>query len=194
MAGAGVRRGGRAALPSGELIVWSVADGRRGRRWREVSSRSGRVARAVLLETDPTGRLTRLEVSTAAGLLTLHPDDTGRVLHGNVVTASEIRHLALDRTAVLVDGSPATTAVLVGPLVERVGVGATTTLDVVRVDDRLEPRAASVSVSRVDPATWRLVAVPQAGTWEGGDPGDWLVRLDADGLPDLAGDAWPLEI
>ena len=110
------------------------------------------------------------------------------------MTASGIRHLALDRTAVLVDGSPATTAVLVGRLGERVGVGATTTLDVVRVDERLEPRAASVAISRIEPGTWRLVAVPQAGTGEGGDPAEWLVRLDADGLPDLAGDAWPLEI
>ena len=53
MTGEGLRRGGRATLPTGELIVWSIADGRRGRRWREVTSVAGTVVRAVLLETDP---------------------------------------------------------------------------------------------------------------------------------------------
>ena len=206
-AGTGVRRGGRAALPTGELVVWSIADGRRGRRWREVTSRSGTVVRSVLLETDPAGLVTRLEIATAAGLLTLHPDSGETVLHGNVVTPAGIRHLAFDRTAVLVDGSPAAAAVLVGGLAGVVRVGATAAVELVFVDDRLEPRAASWTVSRVEPGTWRLIEQPRAGGGGGVDPVDddlrgaeasasgeeRIVRLDADGLPILSGDAWPLE-
>ena len=106
MTGEGVRRGGRAVLPTGELIVWSIADGRRGRRWREVASVAGTMVRGVLLESDPMGRLARLEVTTAAGLLTLHPDANNTILHGNVVTPAGVRHLRFDRTTVLLDHRP----------------------------------------------------------------------------------------
>ncbi|MGZ8501887.1 MAG: hypothetical protein ACXWW6_03435 [Candidatus Limnocylindrales bacterium] len=208
MTRSGVRRGGRALLPTGELIVWSIADGRRGRRWREVVSADGTVVRAVLLETDPAGRLTRLEIAAAAGLLTLHPDPGETVLHGNVVSPAGMRHLAFDRTTVLVDGSPAAAAILVARLADRVQVGAMTQIDLVLIDDRLAPRTGAWAVSRSDPWTWRLVELPvadggggpgpddrpAAGSGPGVDAGERIVRLDEDGLPILAGDAWPLEI
>lgn len=208
MTGEGLRRGGRAELPTGELIVWSIADGRRGRRWREVTSAAGAVVRAVLLETDPAGRLTRLEIATAAGLLTLHPDPGKSVLHGNVVTPTGIRHLTFDRTTVLVDGSPAAAAIAVARLADGVRVGATTRVDLVRVDDRLEPRPGSWAVSRIEPQAWRLVELPATGGGGGSRPDhrrergsrpdvaaeERVIRVDADGLPILAGDAWPLEI
>jgi hypothetical protein len=184
--GAGVRRGGYAELPSGELIIWSVADGRRGRRWREVVGQDGRVVRSVLLETNPASRLTRLEFVTAAGLLTLHPDSGESILHGNVVTPAGIRHLTFDGTTVLVHGSPAASAIAVDGLADGVEVGATARVDLVSVDDQLEPRVGSWAVSRIEPRTWRLV---EPSTAE-----DLVVRLDEDGLPILAGDTWPLEI
>jgi hypothetical protein len=192
MAGNALRRGGRAVLPSGGLLVWSVADGRRGRRWREVTSVDGTVVRVVLLESAPAGRLVRLEIATAAGLLTLHPDRDGTALHGNVVTPTGVRHLTFDRLTGLVDGSPAAAAVVVAGLADRLQVDGTSRVDLVRVDDPLEPRAESWTVTRTEPGTWRLVdSAPDGG---GGVIPDRIVRLDADGLPSLDGDAWPLEI
>jgi hypothetical protein len=186
MTGAGVRRGGRAVLPTGELIVWSIADGRRGRRWREVVSLDGRVVRSVLLETNPAGRLTRLEIATAAGLLTLHPGSGDTHLQGNVVTPTGIRHLTVDGRTVMVDGSPAAAAIAVARLADGVEVGATTRVDIVGLDDRLEPCVGSWAVDRIEPRTWRLVELPAAE--------EHVVQLDEDGLPILAGEAWPLEI
>jgi hypothetical protein len=173
-------------LPSGALIVWSIADGRRGRRWREVVSVDARVVRSVLLETNPAGRLTRLEVATAAGLLTLHPDSGETVLHGNAVTPAGIRHLTLDGTTVMVHGSPAAAAIAVAGLADGVEVGATRRVAMVGIDDRLEPRVGSWAVTRIEPRTWRLVELPAAA--------EQVIRLDEDGLSILAGDAWPLEI
>jgi hypothetical protein len=212
MSGHAIRRGGRAALPSGGLIVWSVADGRRGRRWREVTSVDGTVVRVVLLESDPAGRLGRLEMATAAGLLTLHPDRAATALHGNVVTPTGVRHLTFDRMTLLVDGSPAAAAIAVAGLAEGVPVGGTAQVDLVRVDDRLQPRTETWSIDRIEPRVWRLVELPDDGS--GGGPGsevrpgvrrearpgpgvgaeERIVRVDEDGLPELPGDTWPLEV
>jgi len=87
-----VRRAGQGRLPDGSLVVWSVATGRRGRRWREVRTSQDQVVSSLLFETDPAGRFAHLELSTAAGLLTLHPEPDGS-LHGNVVVAEGIRHV-----------------------------------------------------------------------------------------------------
>ena len=87
------REGGRHELPDGGRVIWSVAEGRRGRRWRWVLD-DDRGLVVVLLETDPGGAPTRLEVSAAAGLLTLHPEPPGREAHGNVVGPSGVRPLA----------------------------------------------------------------------------------------------------
>jgi hypothetical protein len=205
--GAGVRWGGRAVLPNGDQVVWSVADGRRGRRWREAVSADGTLLRTHLLETDRTGRLTRLEIATAAGLLTLHPDLGETVLHGNVVTPTGVRHLSFDRTTVLVDESPASAAIALLGLAGLLEVEATTHVVGVQVDDRLEPRAAAWAVSRLEPRTWRLVeqhdtdagggSGREAGGTVGSDasPGGEgrIVRLDEIGLPVLSGESWALE-
>jgi len=47
---------------------------------------------SLLLELDPAGRFSHLELATAGGLLTLHPEPDG-TLHGNAVTAAGIRHI-----------------------------------------------------------------------------------------------------
>ena len=73
-------------------MTWSVAAGSRGRRWREVVAAEGTVRSSLLLELDPDGRFSHLELSTAAGLLTLHPEGDG-TLHGNAVTHNGVRHV-----------------------------------------------------------------------------------------------------
>ena len=90
-----LRLGGRAGLDGG-AVVWSVAEGRRGRRWREAVTRDDGLVRSVLLEVSPAGRPTYLELATPSGLLTLHPDEQERELHGNAVTSGGIRHLRFD--------------------------------------------------------------------------------------------------
>jgi hypothetical protein len=95
-------------------VTWSVAEGRRGRRWREVVGTGEGIRSSLLLELDTDGRFSHLELSTAAGLLTLHPEGDG-TLHGNVVTARGIEHIrglpwARD-TAIDLDGSSVCAAI-----------------------------------------------------------------------------------
>jgi hypothetical protein len=187
-----LRLGGTVELPSGELVDWSVADGRRGRRWREATSRDGVLIRTTLFETDRSGRVQRLEMASAAGLLTLHPADDGATLHGNVVTSVGIRHLSFAwdaRYALFVDGSPAAAAIALGRLGQTLPTGATERVSTIRIDARLEPRPSSWDVTRGDERSWRLVEVS-----DGGSPEERAVRLDEVGLVDLPGGIrWPLE-
>jgi hypothetical protein len=89
-----LRRAGHGRGPDGLWVTWSVAEGRRGRRWREVvaAGDGGAIRSSLLLELDPDGRFSHLELSTAAGLLTLHPEPDG-TLHGNAVSATGMRHV-----------------------------------------------------------------------------------------------------
>lgn len=187
-----LRLGGRVALPSGEVVVWSVADGRRGRRWRESVTRDGVQIRSVLFETDRSGRVERLEMASDAGLLTLHPDADDSTLHGNVVTSDGIRHLTFawgTADSLFVVGSPAAAAIALGRLVQTTATGTTERVSTIRVDTRLEPNPFAWDVSRVDERTWRLVEASDAPS-----PEERTVRLDEDGLVDLpGGERWPLE-
>lgn len=91
-----LRRAGRLDAVGGETLLWSVAEGRRGRRWRSIRlAPGGHVLSHLLLEVDPGGRWTRLELASPAGLLTLHPAPDGRSVHGNVVTPDGMRHLSV---------------------------------------------------------------------------------------------------
>ena len=103
-----MRRAGHGRATDGSIVTWTVAEGRRGRRWREVIAVGEGIRSSLLLELDPEGRFSHLELSTAAGLLTLHPEGDG-TLHGNVVTADGVAHvvgLPWDAdTSVLLDGS-----------------------------------------------------------------------------------------
>jgi hypothetical protein len=87
-----LRRAGAGTGPDGAVIVWSVAEGHRGRRWREVVRTGEGIRSSLLLELDPDCRFSHLELSTAAGLLTLHPEGGG-TLHGNAVTSAGIGHV-----------------------------------------------------------------------------------------------------
>jgi hypothetical protein len=158
-----IRRGGVATNAGGERVVWTVADGRRGRRWRESVSRDGTLLRAVLLELDPDGRVTRLEVATAHGLLTLHPDEGGGTMHGNVVAPDGVRHLSFDWSSdreLLVTGSPASAAI----------VEARFATTVLRIADDLDPVLEPRSPSR------RSAAMTEPSTAYAG--ADWPLELD----------------
>ncbi len=90
-----LRRAGCLETGGGETVLWSVAEGGRGRRWRSLRrDAAGVLVADLLLEVDPVGRWTRLELATSGGMLTLHPDPDGRSAHGNVVTPAGMRHLA----------------------------------------------------------------------------------------------------
>ena len=155
-----LRSGGRAELPGGATVVWSVAEGRRGRRWREAVRVAEALARSTLLEASPAGRPTYLELATPAGLLTLHPDVDERELHGNVVTPDGIRHLRFDWSLeheLFVVESVAAASVALHRLARVVAVGDGRRVPVLQVDDALEPAPATWRVTRTSTGGWHLV-------------------------------------
>jgi hypothetical protein len=143
----------------------------------------------LLLELEPSGRWSRLEMSAGMGLLTVHPNPALDALHGNVVSADGIQHLAFPWSPdhlVLVPGSVVGLATLARSLAAVIGVGERRQVAGVRIDATLKVGPALVEAVRLDPGTWRLGVV--------GTPGE-QVRLDADGWPIAAdGASWPLEI
>ena len=182
-----VRRGGQATLADGTEVVWSVADGRRGRRWRSTMTRDGTLAATMLLEVGADGRPARLELATAAGLLTLHPEPTGS-LHGNAVTADGVRHLAFDWSPeheLEVDGLPIGQAVAARRLAASMAVGEGTTVPVVTAGLDLSVRESRRRYLREGETSWRI---------EGdGDPES--LAIDERGIPRWAIQAgdWALE-
>jgi hypothetical protein len=158
-----LRRAGRGRLPDGSTVVWSVSEGSRGRRWREMRrTANGGLISSLLLETHPDGRFAHIELSTAAGLLTLHPEADG-TLHGNVITTLGIRHVVglpwTPRSVVLVDGSALATAAALRTLVGNAadGVRVSLELDVVETHETvsLEVDDDGLPVLR-DAAAWPL--------------------------------------
>ena len=187
-----LRRAGTGRLSDGRRVVWTVAEGDRGRRWRSLSlTPGGRQELDLLLEAASDGAVTRLEATTRAGLLTLHPSRDGRVVHGNVATPAGMRHLELRWSpahVLLVVGSIVTGAVAVRRLADRVGVGEGDRVPVVEVDRDLGVREATWRVARTAPDRWQLLAA---------DGGAILtLEVDGDGCPAGLGSAaaWPLEI
>lgn len=104
-----VRQGGHLVEADGRETTWTVAEGQRGRRWRWTSGRSGGIAVAHTLETDPSGRFLRVESAGPWGLLTLHREADGS-LHGHRVGSGGVDHLAMPRPA------PSLVLVGVGPV------------------------------------------------------------------------------
>ena len=143
---------------------------------------------ALLLEVDPDGRVSRLELTTATGLLTLHPDADETELHGNVATLDGVRHLAFAWSPdheLQVEGRPLASAVAARHLAARIRVGEGTHVPVVVIDPELQPRTAIVRVERAAEDRWLFER-------------DGMVErftLDADGVPIGLADAmdWPLE-
>ena len=91
-----LRRAGRGLFPDGRTLLWSVAEGRRGRRWRSSTiDPDGRLVLALLYEESAEGRFTRLELVNATGMLTLHPESDGARVDGNVVGVAGVRPISL---------------------------------------------------------------------------------------------------
>lgn len=183
-----VRRAGRVILADGRHVVWSVADGRRGRRWRATTTRDGALETAMLLEVGLDGRPSRLELATAAGLLTLHPEAAGW-LHGNVVMPDGVRHLTFawsHEHELEVEGHAITMAVTAGRLGRSTPVGEGRTVPVVVVSPDLAVRERSRRHVRVDKATWQIDREGHR----------FDVTIDERGLPIWSGEAaeWPLEL
>ena len=184
----GIRRAGTGLLPQGGRVTWTVADGTRGRRWRSILVDGEEIVGVLLLETGPDGRPGKLELATAAGLLTLHPD--GSTLHGNVVRPGGIDHVALpwaDDHLLLVVGMPTTAAAAARTLTERVGIGQGHTIAGISIDIALTVRPATFRVARVGPRGWWFVTA-DSGQQTG-------VTLDLDGIAILeAAESWALEL
>ena len=89
-----LRMAGWGTLDDGAAMTWTVAEGRRGRRWREVVARGDAVAHSLLLETGVDDRFSHLELARAGGLWTFHPEGDG-TLHGNHVDprGQAVRHV-----------------------------------------------------------------------------------------------------
>ena len=185
----GPRIGGRTILPDGATVIWSVAEGRRGRRWRAVTTRNGSAEADVLIETGSDGRPIRLEIASGSGLLTLHPDSSGSTLHGNTVTTAGIRHHALPWSPdhlLVVDRSPLAESAAVAPLAQRLRVGEGSWFGSVVVDEALVPRVGQTLVVRIAPTTFTIVS-PMVGE-------ERTVELDAAGLPTVRSvSVWELE-
>ncbi len=186
-----VRRGGSLLLPGGRRLVWTVAEGSHGRRWRGVTTHGdGRLEAALLVETTRDGRLAKLELATGEGLLTLHPDGEPVLLHGNVVRAGGVDHVALPWSgthALLVGASPVTAAVAVLGAAAGVGVGEGSNIPAVEVGIDLRPRPATWHIARTAERRWRLLAA------DGGT--SLLLETDGDGLPTgVDSSTWPLEL
>jgi len=189
--GSWLRVGGRFEL-AGSVTTWSVAEGRRGRRWRTVTLDPGGSLRAMLLEVDPNRRPTRLELATARGLLVVHPERDPAALHGNVVGETGVRPITLPWSAdhlLAVADEPLSVAVAIHGL----GPG-TQSLEapVIIVDRTLDIAMVRWRIRRASSTAWQIEA-----TDSGGSPR--LVEIDSEGLPrafdGLAVDAsrWPLE-
>lgn len=164
-----VRLAGHGRRRDGAAVIWTLAEGAKGRRWREVVRLDGQVRHAVLFETGPDRRFTHLELASSAGLATLHPDGDG-TLHGNVVGSDGVRHVVglgypADAT-VVISGSPITGAALAWSRLAGLDLGI---------------------VVELDPLTLDLTERPAA-------PDD-AVGIDVDGAPQLdEGRIWPLEV
>lgn len=164
----------------GSSATWTVAEGRRGRRWREVVVRDGATVHALLLETDPDGRFSHLELARADGLWTFHPEADG-TLHGNHVRtlARDVVHVAgwpfAPDDAVIVEGSPVGLAAIAWRRLATMAEGASAEVAGVAIgSDGGLVQHATIRIERRSPARWRI------GGW-----GD--IEVDGAGLPILDG-------
>jgi len=165
-----LRRAGRGELADGATLIWSVAEGGRGRRWRSTTlDAEGRVVVALLVDVDPEGRIGRVELTSPAGMLTFHPEADGTCAHGNVVTPAGVRPITVawsERHELRVADSP-----ILAAIAAHHRPPGRMTADVVAVDAHLD--------------VTELEGVP---AWEGSVP------IDDRGVPRLPrASEWALE-
>jgi hypothetical protein len=173
-----LRRAGRATLADGRVLLWSVAEGRHGRRWRaSTRDAGGGLLDDLLLEVAPDGRIGRLELTTSAGQLTFHPEPDEQSAHGNVVGPDGVRHVAVGWSpgrGIEIPSSPIADAVLVH------AAPAAAVIPIATIGEDLMPRPGTARLERAGEGVWLLHGRP--------------VRLDRDGVPHLPdGASWPLE-
>jgi hypothetical protein len=195
-----VRQAGHGVDRLGRAVTWTIADGERGRRWREVTAGAAgeatespagepaaSLAHAVTIETGHAGQWVRLEVAAPAGLLSLHPDRDGSI-NGNVVSETGVRHIALgvvEPPLVDVRDSLVAETALCRALERLVAAGEGITVSVVRVSPSLDVAVGELQVMRQDGRTWELTDDAGIRTISMGDRG---APVTAD-----AGAKWPLE-
>jgi len=168
-----------AASPGADAtVLWSMAEGRRGRRWRATVRTPAGLIEDLLLEVGLDGRPGRLEVTTDHGVLTLHPEPDGRSAHGNVVGHDGVRPLAFPwspRHSFDVEGSWVPIVVMVAELAARIGVGEESGEQVLHVDRQLQVHHAERFVRHVSQGRWRIES--EIG------PAVLTIEIDGDGLP-----------
>jgi hypothetical protein len=135
----------------------------------------GGVVSSLLLETSPDRRFAHVELSTAAGLLTLHPEGDG-TLHGNAVTAEGVAHVIAvpwpAESILLVEGSAIGGAAGAWQASTEADGDAVPTITV-RLDLELE---------RSTPARNRLgkVALDESGLPRPGEARSWPLEVEGD--------------
>jgi hypothetical protein len=179
-----LRFGGRGQGADGASVVWSVAEGARGRRWREVRNVGHGVASSLLLETDPSGRFAHLELSTPSGLLTLHPEDDG-TLHGHAIVSDGVEHvagLAWDADGIaMLDGSTVCRVAAIASLMDTIAIGGSRAHLAAVIPPTLWIEVKPIRIERLADDTWRF-------------GGEESFSVDRRGLPLLrGGEIWPLE-
>ena len=166
-------------------MTWTVADGSKGRRWREAVTDARGIRHSLLFETGSDRRFGHMELASAAGLLTLHPEGDA-TLHGNLVDGTGVRHivgLPWDRDAVVDLAGSAITAAAAAWLLDRAPGAREDGIEVavLRISANLELEVAATTVTPVGDASWRAA---DGTTFAAG----------RDGLPVLdAAAEWPLE-
>lgn len=189
---AGMRVAGTGRLADGSTVIWTVADGRKGRRWREVVAEGDAVRHSLLLETDRERRFSHLELARADGLWTYHLEGDG-TLHGNHVARSGEADLQVHHTAgwpfglddaLIVDGSPISLAAVAWQRSQTGRVGEAAALGVIAIGSETVAcfDAVAAYVERISETRWRVGE---------GTP----IEIDHAGLPVLDGtQTRPLEL
>jgi hypothetical protein len=185
-----LRRAGSGRLTDGSRLVWTVAEGSRGRRWRWTHTTNAGLCAVGLLELDEDGDFARLELGSPVGLLTLHVDDAGGEVHGNVAGPDGMRHLRLPWSrddSLLVEGEPLVAAAMCHRLAGRIDPRPAHEHGVILVEPSFVVRDTRGAFVRDSETRWRI-ELSQARRFR--------IAIDGQGLPTgLADEAsWPLEI
>ena len=157
-----LRVAGWGTLDDGATITWTIAEGRRGRRWREVVARGDAVGHSLLLETDAARRFSHLELARADGLWTFHPESDG-TLHGNHVDSRDrdVHHVVGmpfgSDDLLVIEGSPLGAAAIAWRLATSLDEGKVAAFAAVILPAAGPVQAvAAIRVERPSGSRWRV--------------------------------------